>query len=454
MPNQILVPSLGESITEATVSKWFKQVGESVDSDEPLVELETDKVNIEVPSPLSGTLTSIKVKEGDVAEVGALLGIVKDEQSSSTVADKEENRQQEKYVPPITAEKKNINKKSKKTHLEKQKPLKLVDTVEERSEKEEPLILDNLADSEINNKDVIIENEIEKKYVPQKTKKNLSPAVRKIAEENQIDLSNLEGSGKDGRISKGDLLNLMGNYPQPSTRRSSHGPEERVKMTRLRVTIAKRLKDSQDTAATLSTFNEVDMQSIIQMRQDYKEDFQNKYSVKLGFMSFFVKSCVVALKNFPALNAEIEGNEIVYKNYYNIGIAVGTDRGLVVPVLKKADELSFADIERNIFLLSEKARKGKIIIDDLQGGTFTISNGGIYGSMLSTPILNPPQTGVLGMHNIVERPVAKEGNIVIRPIMYLALSYDHRIVDGKEAVSFLRTVKECLEEPRRLFLDL
>ena len=454
MPNQILVPSLGESITEATVSKWFKQVGESVDSDEPLVELETDKVNIEVPSPLSGTLTSIKVKEGDVAEVGALLGIVKDEQSSSTVADKEKNRQQEKYVPPITAEKKNINKKSKKTHLEKQKPLKLVDTVEERSEKEEPLILDNLADSEINNKDVIIENEIEKKYVPPKTKKNLSPAVRKIAEENQIDISNLEGSGKDGRISKGDLLNLMGNYPQPSTRRSSHGPEERVKMTRLRVTIAKRLKESQDTAATLSTFNEVDMQSIIQMRQDYKEDFQKKYSVKLGFMSFFVKSCVVALKNFPAINAEIEGNEIVYKNYYNIGIAVGTDRGLVVPVLKKADELSFADIEKNIFLLSEKARKGKIIIDDLQGGTFTISNGGIYGSMLSTPILNPPQTGVLGMHNIVERPVAKEGNIVIRPIMYLALSYDHRIVDGKEAVSFLRTVKECLEEPRRLFLDL
>ena len=454
MPNQILVPSLGESITEATVSKWFKQVGESVDSDEPLVELETDKVNIEVPSPLSGTLTSIKVKEGDVAEVGALLGIVKDEQSSSTVIDKEENRQQEKYVPPIIAEKNNINKKSKKTLLEKQKPLKLVDTAEERSEKEEPLILDNLADSEINNKDVIIENEIEKKYVPPKTKKNLSPAVRKIAEENQIDLSNLEGSGKDGRISKGDLLNLMGNYPQPSTRRSSHGPEERVKMTRLRVTIAKRLKESQDTAATLSTFNEVDMQSIIQMRQDYKEDFQNKYSVKLGFMSFFVKSCVVALKNFPALNAEIEGNEIVYKNYYNIGIAVGTDRGLVVPVLKKADELSFADIEKNIFLLSEKARKGKIIIDDLQGGTFTISNGGIYGSMLSTPILNPPQTGVLGMHNIVERPVAKEGNIIIRPIMYLALSYDHRIVDGKEAVSFLRTVKECLEEPRRLFLDL
>ena len=246
----------------------------------------------------------------------------------------------------------------------------------------------------------------------------------------------------------------MGNHPQPSTRKISHGPEERVKMTRFRITIAKRLKEAQDSAAMLTTFNEVDMQNIIEMRQNYQEDFKKKYSVKLGFMSFFVKSTVVALKNFPALNAEIEGNEIVYKNYYNIGVAVGTDRGLVVPVIKKADELSFADIERNIFLLSEKARKGKIVINDLQGGTFTISNGGIYGSMLSTPILNPPQTGVLGMHNIVDRPIAKENQVVIRPIMYLALSYDHRIIDGKEAVSFLKTIKDCLEEPRRLFLDL
>ena len=356
MSNEILVPSLGESITEATVSKWFKQIGESVDSDEPLVELETDKVNIEVPSPLSGTLSSIKVNEGDTVEVGALLGIVKNGQSSSTVTAKEKNRQQEEYVQPITAKKKNTNKKNKKTHLKKQDTLQLLDTVEEESEKEEPLILDNLADSEINNTDVSTENETEKKYVPPKTKKNLSPAVRKIAEENQIDISNLKGSGKDGRISKGDLMNLMGSNPQPSTRRSSHGPEERVKMTRLRVTIAKRLKEAQNNAAILSTFNEVDMQSIIQMRQDYKEDFQKKYSVKLGFMSFFVKSCVVALKNFPVINAEIEENEIIYKNYYNIGIAVGTDRGLVVPVLKNADELSFADIERNIFLLSEKAR--------------------------------------------------------------------------------------------------
>ena len=452
MSNQILVPSLGESVTEVTVSKWFKQIGEKVDSDEPLVELETDKVNVEVPSPLAGTLSSIKVKEGDTVEVGALLGIINEGKSVSakTTKTKAVDQAQQSYVPPKTAEKKNIFKESakkiKKASSKKQDTLFLVDESKEESTNG-ALVLDTLVEEE---KHVIKEE----KYVPPKTKQNLSPAVRKIAEENQIDISNLEGSGKDGRISKGDLLNLMGSDPQPSTRRTSHGPEERVKMTRLRVTIAKRLKEAQNNAAMLTTFNEVDMQSIVQMRQDYKEDFQKKYSVKLGFMSFFVKSCVVALKNFPAINAEIEGNEIVYKNYYNIGIAVGTDRGLVVPVLKKADELSFADIEKNIFLLSEKARKGKIIIDDLQGGTFTISNGGIYGSMLSTPILNPPQTGVLGMHNIVERPVAKEGNIVIRPIMYLALSYDHRIIDGKEAVSFLKTVKECLEEPRRLFLDL
>ena len=269
-----------------------------------------------------------------------------------------------------------------------------------------------------------------------------------------LDTSKLQGTGRDGRISKGDLVNLMGSTPQPSKRLSTHGPEEKIKMSRLRLTIAKRLKEAQDSAAMLTTFNEVDMQNIIQMRQDYQEDFKKKYSVKLGFMSFFVKASVVALKNFPAVNAEINGDHIIYKNYYNISVAIGTDRGLVVPVVRKADELSFADIERNISLLSEKAKKGKITINDLQGGTFTISNGGIYGSMLSTPILNPPQTGILGMHNIVERPVAKDGSVVIRPIMYLALSYDHRIIDGKEAVSFLKTVKECLEEPRRLFLDL
>ena len=448
MSNQILVPSLGESITEATVSKWLKQVGEKVDSDEPLVELETDKVNVEVPSPLSGTLSSIKVKEGDTVEVGALLGLVNEKKSDSVkiVKTESEDKDQQSYIPPKIAKKKNIvketTKKSKKISSKKQETLTLVDESGNGA-----LILDTLVDEDANGVK-------EEKYIPPKTRKNLSPAVRKIIEENKIDISTLEGTGKDGRIAKGDLLNLMGNIPQPSKRRSTHGPEERVKMTRLRLTIAKRLKEAQDSAAMLTTFNEVDMQNIIQMKQDYKEDFQKKYSIKLGFMSFFAKACVVALKNFPAVNAEIEGNHIIYKNYYNISIAIGTDRGLVVPVLKKVDELSFADIERNIFLLSEKAREGKITINDLQGGTFTISNGGIYGSMLSTPILNPPQTGILGMHNIVERPVVIKGNIVIRPIMYLALSYDHRIIDGKEAVSFLKTVKECLQEPRRLFLDL
>ena len=441
MSNQIIVPSLGESVTEATVSKWLKQVGEKVDSDEPLVELETDKVNVEVPSPLAGTLASIKVKEGDTVEVGALLGEI----NESNIAAKKITKkipvelEKENYTPP---------KKSKKRKIKENNEEVLTLNKDNKQENDkQTLILDNLAEQNTSETK-------EEKYIPPKTRKNLSPAVRKIVEENNIDLSNVEGTGKSGRISKGDLINLMGNMPQPSRRKITHGPEERVKMTRLRATIAKRLKEAQDNAAMLTTFNEVDMYEIMQMKEDYKEDFKKKYSVKLGFMSFFVKASVVALRNFPAVNAEISGDHITYKNYYNISIAIGTDRGLVVPVLKKADELSFADIERNIFLLSEKARLGKITINDLQGGTFTISNGGIYGSMLSTPILNPPQTGILGMHNIVERPVVKDGNIVIRPIMYLALSYDHRIIDGKEAVSFLKTIKECLEEPRRLFLDL
>jgi len=445
MSNQILVPSLGESVTEATVAKWLKQVGETVESDEPLVELETDKVNVEVPSPLGGTLSSIEVKEGDTVEVGALLGMVNGEKSNSN-----KSKNKETYVPPEKIKKKSIEKETvtenKKMILQQKENLTLVDEKKDK-DSTEPLILETLADSSTNELN-------EEKYVPPKTKKNLSPAVRKIVKENEIDISNLEGTGKAGRISKGDLINLMGNVPKPSKRQVTHGPEERVKMTRLRLTIAKRIKEAKDSAAMLTTFNEVDMQSVLDMKKDYQADFQKKYSIKLGFMSFFVKASVAALKNFPAVNAEIENDHIIYKNYYNISIAIGTDRGLVVPVLKKADELSFADIERNIFQLSEKAKKGKITINDLQGGTFTISNGGIYGSMLSTPILNPPQTGILGMHNIVDRPVAKGDSIVIRPIMYLALSYDHRIIDGKEAVSFLKTIKDCLEEPRRLFLDL
>ena len=455
MTNQILVPLLGESVTEATVSKWLKQVGESVDSDEPLVELETDKVNVEVPSPLSGVLTSIEVKEGDTVEVGALLGEVKQEEYD---LNKDNKKNIETYEEISTQIKnKDIYKKQKKKSISK---TLVLDTLAEQEsapiEKElTPFEESNPTEQETHLDEQEINKNEKKKYVPPaKNNDVLSPAVRKIVEENNIDLSKIEGSGKSGRISKGDLINLMGDTPEPLKRKNTHGPEERVKMTRLRSTIAKRLKEAQNNAAMLTTFNEVDMHNIMQMRKDYQEDFTKKYSVRLGFMSFFVKAVVVGLKNFPGMNAEIENDHIIYKNYYNLSIAIGTDRGLVVPVLKNAHELSFADIERNIFILSEKAQHGEITINDLQGGTFTISNGGIYGSMLSTPILNPPQTGILGMHNIVKRAVVKDGDIIIRPIMYLALSYDHRIIDGKEAVSFLKTVKECLEEPRRLFLDL
>ena len=444
MANQILVPSLGESVTEATVSKWLKSENDNVEADEPLVELETDKVNIEVPSPLSGTLSKISVKEGNTVAVGAILGLVSGTKSTKSEADDEGNEHDKKtYVPPKTAAKENVKKTKKKIDI-KSETLKLVDESEEKGSNG-ALVLDTLVQEDIEEK---------KEYIPPKTKKHLSPSVKKIVEEQNIDVSNIEGSGPKGNIIKSDLLNLMGNMPQPSKRKITHGTEEKVKMSRLRITIAKRLKEAQDTAAMLTTFNEVNVQNIIQMRTDYQEDFQKKYSVKLGFMSFFVKASVVALKNFPAVNAEIEKEHIIYKNYYNISIAIGTEKGLVVPVLKKADELSFADIERNIFLLSEKAKQGKITINDLQGGTFTISNGGIYGSMLSTPILNPPQTGILGMHNIVERPVNDNGEVKIKPIMYLALSYDHRIIDGKDSVSFLKTVKENLEDPRRLFLNI
>ena len=278
--------------------------------------------------------------------------------------------------------------------------------------------------------------------------------MRKIVTEKNIDVNKIKGSGRDGRILKGDLISLMGENPQPNQRKIQFGQEERIKMTRLRQTIAKRLKEAQENAAMLTTFNEVDMSGIISMRKENQEDFQNRYNIKLGFMSFFVKACVVGLKLFPAINAEIEGQDIIYKNYYNISFAVGTEKGLVVPVLKNADEMSFADIENEIKKLSEKAKNGSLTIEDLQGGTFTISNGGVYGSMLSTPILNPPQSGVLGMHNIVERPIVENGEIKIKPIMYLALSYDHRIIDGKDSVSFLKTIKENLEDPRRLFLNI
>ncbi len=427
MSEKILVPVLGESITEATVSKWLKKEGDTVDVDEPIVELETDKVNLEVPSPISGVLLKINSKDGSVVEVGALLGSVSDNGASS--------KKDEKISKVDTPIVENV------INLENQKEKKEPVIFDQKEDEEKPLILTNEVKEEKNIKDV-------------KTPKNLSPAVRKMVAENKINIESIKGSGKDGRVLKGDLINLMGINPPPSERKIKHGEEERIKMTRLRQTIAKRLKQAQENAALLTTFNEVDMTNVMEMRKENQEDFQNRYGVKLGFMSFFVKACVVALKTFPALNAEIEGDEIIYKNYYNISFAVGTEKGLVVPVLRNADELSFAEIEKNIKEISEKAKQGRLTIEDLQGGTFTISNGGIYGSMLSTPILNLPQSGVLGMHNIVERPVVVNGEIKIRPIMYLALSYDHRIIDGKESVSFLKLVKENLEDPRRLFLDI
>ena len=434
MSEKIVVPMLGESITEATVAKWLKNEGDSVEADEPIVELETDKVNLEVPSPVDGVLSKISSKEGETVEVGALLGSVS--QNGSKPLDKKETKKSETQK---------INNNIVNLEIEKKIP-KIFEETEMETEKEKP----------IKEEPLILTNEVEEEKYDSANKniEVLSPAVRKIVEENKINLEKVKGSGKEGRVLKGDLINMMGTNPQPSERKIKYGQEERIKMTRLRQTIAKRLKQAQENAALLTTFNEVDMTSIMEMRKENQEDFQNRYGIKLGFMSFFVKACVAALKTFPSVNAEIEGDEIIYKNYYNISFAVGTEKGLVVPVLKNADELSFADIEKNIKKISEKARDGKITIDDLQGGTFTISNGGVYGSMLSTPILNLPQSGVLGMHNIVERPIVVDGEIKIRPIMYLALSYDHRIIDGKESVSFLKMVKENLEDPRRLFLNI
>jgi 2-oxoglutarate dehydrogenase E2 component (dihydrolipoamide succinyltransferase) len=391
MAKDLVVPTLGESVTEATVSKWLKQVGDPVKADEPVVELETDKVSVAVPSPETGVLSEIKIQAGTTVNVGAVLGTVG--AGTANVAKKEPVKAPEPVKPKVVE-------------------------------------------------------------VPTIKKEILSPAVKRIVEEKRIDINTISGSGRDGRILKGDLLESMGLPSAPSTARAAMGDEERVKMTRLRSTIGKRLKEDQNNAAMLTTFNEIDMSRIIEMRAEYKDGFQKRYGVKLGFMSFFVRSCVEALKAFPVINAEIQQDEIVYKNYYNIGVAVGTEKGLVVPVVRDADELSLADIEKQIIALGEKAKTGQLSIDELQGGTFTITNGGIYGSMLSTPILNPPQSGVLGMHNIVQRAVVVEGKVEVRPIMYLALSYDHRIIDGKDAVSFLVRVKEYLEDPRRLFLNL
>ena len=440
MSEKILVPTLGESITEATVSKWLKKEGETVQVDEAIVELETDKVNLEVPSPISGKLSEISFKDGDTVEVGAVLGSISEgnvdiknvPESKKQLEDNEEKEFKDQKSNVINLD---IEKKPQ-TKLEE--PLVLTEDNSMEPLEEEPLLLTEEVETEETPQQPII----------------LSPAVRKMVAEKNINLDNVKGTGKAGRILKGDLITMMGANPQPNQRRIQYGEEERIKMTRLRQTIAKRLKQAQENAAMLTTFNEVDMSGIMAMRKDNQEDFKRRYGIKLGLMSFFVKACVVGLKLFPAINAEIEDQDIIYKNYYNISFAVGTEKGLVVPVLRNADEMSFAEIEKEIKKLSQKANEGNLTIEDLQGGTFTISNGGVYGSMLSTPILNPPQSGVLGMHNIVERPVNDNGEIKIKPIMYLALSYDHRIIDGKESVSFLKTVKENLEDPRRLFLNI
>jgi len=417
MTANIVVPALGESVTEATVAKWMKSVGDPIKVDEPLLELETDKVTLEVFAPAAGTLSEIRVDAGSTVEVGAVLGVIGD----GAAAPAPKPAAKEASGAPVK---------------EASKPAAAV----------EPL----------------------------------APAVRKLIEENKLDPTDIAASGKDGRLTKGDVLAFLEARgkttiapvaptapaptpaappaappaPAPAVVRPAGPREERVRMTRLRKRIAERLKQAQNTAAMLTTFNEVDMTNVMVLRNLHKDAFEKKHGVKLGFMSFFVKACIVALKEIPAVNGEIDGEDIVYKNHYDIGVAVGTEQGLVVPVVRDADQLNFAAIEAKITELGRKARDGKLTIEELTGGTFTISNGGVYGSLLSTPILNPPQSGILGMHKIQPRPVAIGDKVEVRPMMYLALSYDHRIIDGREAVTFLVRVKECIEDPQRILLDM
>jgi len=412
MATEIRVPTLGESVTEATIGRWFKKPGEAVKADEPLVELETDKVTLEVNAPSAGVLAEVAVNEGDTVEVGALLGSIT-EGAGDAVAKAAEKPAEKKEEAP-------------KAEAPKPAPAAAAPGA--------------AADH--------------------------GPAVRRIAEETGVSPAAVGGTGKDGRVTKGDMLAAVASGvsapPAPSAPAQARAPsapddasrEERVRMTKLRQTIARRLKDAQQTAAMLTTFNDVDMSGVMALRSQYKDAFEKKHGVKLGFMGFFVKACVQALKELPAVNAEIDGTDIIYKNYYHVGVAVGTDKGLVVPVVRDADQLSVAGIEKTIGDFGKRARDGQLKIEEMQGGTFTISNGGVYGSLLSTPILNAPQSAILGMHRIEERPVARNGQVVIRPMMYLALSYDHRIIDGKEAVTFLVRVKENLEDPARLVLDL
>ncbi|MGA7327582.1 MAG: 2-oxoglutarate dehydrogenase complex dihydrolipoyllysine-residue succinyltransferase [Rhodomicrobium sp.] len=421
MATEIVVPTLGESVTEATVGKWFKKIGDSVRADEALAELETDKVTLEVNAPASGVISEIAVKEGETVAVGAVLGSIAEGQVASASAPQPQPR-------PASVSSQGAS----------------MSTLQASATRAQGLSAEALA-----------------------------PSVKRLAAESGVDPASISGSGKDGRVTKGDMLAVIDGgarqsgainfartqpMPAPAIRTpsapSDESREERVRMTKLRQTIARRLKEAQNTAAMLTTFNEVDMSTIMNVRNQYKELFEKKHGTKMGFMGFFVKACIHALREVPTVNAEIDGQDIVYKNYYHIGIAVGSDRGLVVPVVRDAEQKTLAEIEKDIAAFGKKARDGKLSMEEMQGGTFTISNGGVYGSLMSTPILNVPQSGILGMHKIQERPVAMDGKIEIRPMMYLALSYDHRLVDGKDAVTFLVRVKESLEDPQRLVLDL
>ena len=426
---EIRVPTLGESVTEATIGKWFKKPGDPVAVDEPLVELETDKVTIEVPAPAAGTLGEIAAKDGDTVAVGALLGEIKDGATAKAA--------------PKTEAKPSDTKPSDAKSLADTKPA----ADAKPAAKPAPAAPPKVAASDA----------------------PLAPSVRKMAAETGMDPAKVDGSGKDGRVTKGDMMAAIERaaaaptpVAQPAAAVQVRAPspaddaarEERVKMTRLRQTIARRLKDAQNTAAMLTTFNEVDMSHVMGLRNSYKDLFEKRHGVKLGFMGFFVRACVQALKEIPAVNAEIDGTDLIYKNYYHVGVAVGTEKGLVVPVIRDCDHKSLAEVEKEIAAAGRRARDGQLKIEEMQGGTFTISNGGVYGSLMSTPILNAPQSGILGMHKIQERPIVVAGKVEVRPMMYLALSYDHRIVDGREAVTFLVRVKESLEDPARLVLDL
>ena len=421
MATEVKVPALGESVSEATVAKWYKKVGEAVAADEPIVELETDKVTVEVNAPVAGAIAELVVGEGDEVEVGALIAMINEGAEGAAAAPAEEKAEAKAEEAPA------------------------------KKEEAKPAPAAAPAAATAANTD-----------------HPLPPAVRKLVEDNNLDPAAIPATGKDGRLTKGDVMNyLAGGAPAPRAaapvaaapaapkpERELRDGEERVKMSKLRQTIARRLKEAQNTAAMLTTYNEVDMTNLLACRNKYKDGFEKKHGVKLGFMSFFIKACTTALKEWPAVNAEIDGNSFIYKNYCDIGVAVGTPQGLVVPVIRSAEEKTFAELESTIVDFGKRARDGKLGMDEITGGSFTISNGGVFGSLLSSPILNAPQSGILGMHKTQMRPVAIDGKVEIRPMMYLALSYDHRIIDGREAVSFLVRVKECIENPERILLDI